>query len=191
MEILIFWICLGLFVIELALTGLLEAGKTYDGGTHGTTLWDTNDFGQYLLVFFLIAVLVRMFTVLPSNRELLYVVSSVLRQFIEVLLFLILFIYLWARIGCTSFGDQKTDIVLDEIYEPADGMVATFDNLPYAMLALIQLMIGEGWHEVMYTNTIATNDGAALYFIIYIMMVSIIIANVFVSLLLANVDELQ
>jgi len=102
-----------------------------------------------------------------------------------------LFIYTWARIGCTAFGDDRRDIVIDEIYEPADGMVANFNSLNYAILTLVQLMIGEGWHEIMYTNTIATTSWGSLYFIFYIGMVAIIIANIFVGLLLANIDELQ
>ena len=51
-------------------------------------------------------------------------------------------------------------------------------------------MIGEGWHEVMYLNVIATQQIASLYFIVYITVVSIIIANVFVGLFLADVDDL-
>jgi len=70
-------------------------------------------------------------------------------------------------------------------------MVANFNSLRYAILTLIQLMIGEGWHEIMYSNTIATEQWGCLYFIVYILVVAIIIANIFVGLLLANIDELQ
>ena len=51
-------------------------------------------------------------------------------------------------------------------------------------------MIGEGWHEIMYYNVIGTKQFYSLYFIIYITFVSIIIANVFVGLFLADIDEL-
>ena len=128
---------------------------------------------------------------MPSNRNLLFVLSSVLGKFIEVAIFLALFIYFWARIGCWLFGDNKQEIVLEEIYDPSSGSIATFDDLKYAVLTLIQLMVGAGWHQIMYTNTIATTKWATLYFIVYIMFVSIIITNIFVGLLLANVDELQ
>lgn len=146
---------------------------------------------EYMLTFLQIATLMRIFTLIPANRKLCCVVFSVAPQFSAVIGFLALFIYVWARIGCTAFGDDKKDIVIDEIYEAADGMVANFNSLPSAVLALIQLMIGEGWHEIMYTNTIATNAWGSMYFIVYILMVAIIIANIFVGLLLANIDELQ
>merc|ERR1711994_666780 len=49
-----------------------------------------------------------------------------------------------------------------------------------------------GWHEVTYVNTIATQCVPwAIYFIVYIAVVSIIIANVFVGLLLADIDKLD
>ncbi len=143
---------------------------------------------QYTLTFLQIATLMRIFTLIPANRKLCCVVFSVAPQFSAVIGFLALFIYVWARIGCTAFGDDKKDIVIDEIYEAADGMVANFNTLQYAVLTLIQLMIGEGWHEIMYTNTIATNPWGSLYFMVYILMVAIIIANIFVGLLLANID---
>ena len=38
----------------------------------------------------------------------------------------------------------------------------------------------------MYVNSIATSQAAAAYFIVYILTVSIIIANIFVGILLAN-----
>mmetsp|Transcript_4882 Transcript_4882/g.8106 ORF Transcript_4882/g.8106 Transcript_4882/m.8106 type:complete len:116 (+) Transcript_4882:2-349(+) len=43
----------------------------------------------------------------------------------------------------------------------------------------------------MYFNTIATNQLWTLYFIIYITVVSIVIANVFVGLFLADIDQLS
>ena len=173
-ELIVFCICLGMVSIyPLIGLGLVD------------NEWQAH-FEQYLLVFPLIAVLIRIFTVIPSNKELLYVVSALFGRISGVLFFLTLLIYFWARIGCTCFGDDKMDIVLGDVYDAADGMIANFNSLEYAFLTLIQLMIGEGWHEVMYTNSISTNPWATVYFIVYITAVSIIIANIFVALLLAN-----
>merc|ERR550525_1342454 len=181
MEIIVFYICLGLTMVEGGIAlGFDQFNEYSTGHTY-----------QYLLAFPLIAVLSRIFTVLPTNRDLLYVVSTVLTKLLQIIAVLSLFIYVWARIGCTAFGDDQKDIVLEEIYEPSSGMIANFNSLSYAVLTLIQLMIGEGWHEIMYTNALGTSEFCTVYFILYIMAVSIIIANIFVGLLLANVDELQ
>ena len=68
-----------------------------------------------------------------------------------------LFIYGYARIGCTLFGDNKTDIVIDEMYDQSSNIKKNFNNLYFSMLALLQLMVGEAWHEIMYFNVIATH----------------------------------
>ena len=139
MEVIVFWVCFGfffmMFLIGSTLNGVSEVDRYY--------------LNQYILVFPLIAVLMRIFTVLPTNRELLYVVFSVLKKFIYIFYLWALFIYFWARMGCACFGDNQKDIVLDDVYDAADGMIANFNTLGYAILTLIQLMIGEGWHEIV------------------------------------------
>eukprot|EP01084_Bolivina_argentea_P196342 336592_1 len=70
-------------------------------------------------------------------------------------------------------------------------MTTNFSTLGYSMLTLIQLMIGEGWHVVMYYNVMSTSLIFSSYFIFYIGCVTIIIANVFVGLFLADIDELK
>ena len=98
--------------------------------------------------------------------------------------------YGYARVGCTLFGDNKTDVVTQGVYDQADAIKTNFNSLSYSMLALLQLMVGEGWHELLYYNVIATHQAASFYFIGYITAVTIIISNVFVGLFLADIDEL-
>merc|ERR1712013_244107 len=96
--------------------------------------------------------------------------------------FLLLFIYWWARLGCTIFGDGTRDIITEDIYPASANIETTFENLGEAMLSLIQLMIGEGWHEIMYYNVMSTSLFFSSYFVLYIVVVTMIIANVFVGL---------
>eukprot|EP01083_Nonionella_stella_P165658 551634_1 len=190
-ELVSFWFCFAAWAIMQTVFELHQSMGYYDDPTYGNDgveVHKLND--RYCLYFLQLAVMLRIFTVVPSNQQLIYIIFQVFPDFVALFVFLGLYIYSWARIGCTLFGDNKTDIVLPEIYEPAADMVANFDSLSYAILALIQLMIGEGWHEVMYFNTIGTNQFNSLYFIIYITVCSLIIANVFVGLFLADIDEL-
>eukprot|EP01083_Nonionella_stella_P070848 189819_1 len=146
---------------------------------------------QYSMYFLQLGVLLRVFFLIPINRKLIWVIFSVFPQFLSLFAFLGLFMYGYARIGCSLFGDGITDVVTDQVYPQSAAIKAKFNNLPFAMLALLQLMVGEGWHELMYFNVIATHPGAALYFIAYITAVTIIISNVFVGLFLSQIDELS
>merc|ERR1712176_1015621 len=60
-----------------------------------------------------------------------------------------------------------------------------------SMLTLLQLMVGEGWHEIMYLNVIATRIEYSLYFILYIVIVTLIISNIFVGLFLSEIEGLD
>ena len=55
----------------------------------------------------------------------------------------------------------------------------------------MQLMVGEGWHEIMYLNMIATRIEYSAYFILYIIFVTLIISNIFVGLFLSEIEELD
>lgn len=191
-EIVVFWVTLILFVVFQLLFFWEErkqenVDKVY--GNDDIPLYIIND--RYTLHFIEFACILRIFTLIPANKKLIYMVCAELPKFMALFAFLGLYIYSWARLGCTLFGDNITNIVIPEIYDVADGMVANFNSLHYAVLALAQLMIGEGWHEVMYFNTIATTQFYSLYFILYITAVSIIIANVLVGLFLADIDEIR
>ena len=79
---------------------------------------------------------------------------------------MILYIFIWSRIGITLFKD-KADLIINAIYDAS--VDATFDTLISSILSLIQLIIGEGWHEVMYTYVISTTSYMTImYFIFYI-----------------------
>merc|ERR1712176_1363309 len=60
-----------------------------------------------------------------------------------------------------------------------------------SMLTLLQLIVGEGWHEIMYLNVIATRIEYSLYFILYIVIVTLIISNIFVGLFLSEIEGLD
>eukprot|EP01083_Nonionella_stella_P014074 39554_1 len=146
----------------------------------------------YQTYFLQFSVLLRTFTLLKTNQKLTYSVFTVFPQFVALIIFLGLYIYAWARLGCALFGDDATAIVIDDVYAPAPGIVANFDTIGYSLLCLVQLMVGEGWHEVMYLNVIAsTSFASAAYFMIYITVVTLIISNIFVGLFLAGIDDLQ
>ena len=146
----------------------------------------------YQIYFLQFGILLRSFTLLKTNQRLTFCVFTVYPQFIALLIFLFLYIYSWSKLGCSLFGDNITSIVIEDIYDAAPNIVANFNSSQYAILTLIQLLVGEGWHEVMYLNIIATNSFfSSIYFIIYITVVTIIISNVFIGLFLSGIDDLE
>ena len=62
----------------------------------------------------------------------------------------------------------------------------SFNSFSDSMTTLIQLFMGDGWHEVMYANILATGFEYSYYFIIYIVIIGLLIINVFTSLILSS-----
>eukprot|EP01084_Bolivina_argentea_P055045 100937_1 len=160
-------------------------------GTFGlvlTVLYPSSIGGYYYL--FLQSYLLRLFTFIKyqKNQTFVRLIFRIFSKLINLIAFLLIFILIWARIGCTIFSD-KSEYVLDSIYLTSGTANAkNFNTLGSSILTLLQLMVGEGFHEVMYLNVIATGIGAALYFIIYIVVVILIIFNVLIGLFLSEIE---
>jgi len=188
MQFVVIWSSLALFVLSRLYFATTQDELHFDDADEYRLDQQMNE--RYSVYFIQFGILFRMFFLIPSNQKLIYVIFSVFPQFISLFAFLGLFMYAYARVGCTLFGDQRTTVVQDNVYDAASTIKTNFDSLPYSMLALLQLMVGEGWHEIMYYNVIATHPLTAFYFVFFIFAVTIIISNVFVGLFLADIDEL-
>jgi len=60
----------------------------------------------------------------------------------------------------------------------------SFDTLPFALLALFEWLCGQDWNGVMYSYIYATNLFSALYFISYILIVTLLFVNLFTGVVL-------
>ena len=136
----------------------------------------------------LLIILIRIFTLILINRKLIFEIVSVVGDIVSLLALMILYIFIWSRIGITLFKD-KADVIIDTIYDAS--VDATFDTLIESILALIQLIVGEGWHEVMYTYVISTSYVTILYFILYIFVGTLLLKNIFIGLVLAGMQDLK
>jgi len=189
-EFAVIWFTFLCFVLStlLVLDADDEESRTLGRGRGGY-----RELAGYQRYFLQLGILIRIFTLLRSNQKIIFIVFTVFSAFAALAAFLFLLIYSFARVGCTLF-DTKYEIVIDDIYPVASSIIAiiaTFGSTADAMLTLLQLMIGEGWHEIMYLHMIGQSLLLSIYFIIYILIVSIIISNVFVGLFLSDVDELK
>ena len=63
--------------------------------------------------------------------------------------------------------------------------LASFDTLSGAMLCLVQILIGEGWHEVMFALMNAQHTWYwAVYFMIYVLVQTLLLTNLLVGVVL-------
>ena len=140
--------------------------------------------------FWLLFPLWRLLTVIVSNKRLVFVIGRVIAagNVLSLLSFLILFIFIWARIG-TALFNGASKYVISDVYDTSTD--ANFNNLPNGILSLLQITVGEGWHEIMYLNVISTRYVYILYFVVFVIIVTLLLNNIFVGLFLAGIDELN
>ena len=77
-----------------------------------------------------------------------------------------------------------TQIIFDSVF--AVSTDTSFNTFSDSMSTLIQLFVGEGWHEVMYANILATGFEFSYYFIFYIIMISLFVSNLLTSVILSS-----
>lgn len=147
---------------------------------------------------FRIARLLRVLEFAKGIRQLLVALMISLPALFNVgtLLFLVLFIY--AIIGMSAFGRVKKEGSLDDI--------VNFETFGSSMMLLFRLSTGSGWNDVMQSLSIQPPDcdpsyqglpkgncGSPLagitYLITYIVVVFMIIVNMYIAVILENVNR--
>ena len=64
-----------------------------------------------------------------------------------------------------------------------------FDDILNSFLSVFIILTGENWNEMMYNAMRSTNPSASIYFILVIVMGSIIILQLLVAILINNFDD--
>lgn len=147
---------------------------------------------------FRIARLLRVLEFAKGIRQLLVALIISLPALFNIgtLLFLVIFIY--AIIGMSAFSRVKKDGNLDDI--------VNFETFGNTMMLLFRLATGSGWNDVMSSLSIQPPDcdpgyqgfpngncgsrlGAAAFLISYIIIVFMIIVNMYIAVILENVNR--
>lgn len=142
-----------------------------------------NDDEEWLR-FFLVIPLLRLLSVVKRTRHLVFTLISIIPQFIAILVLLIVVFFIYGVIGVWMLSDEMSAVLQTGAPE------GNFDNLSNALLTLFQLLVGEGWHEVMYA-AIRTTSGFAIswYFISFVIIVTLLFTNVFIGIVLDAFQE--
>jgi hypothetical protein len=65
----------------------------------------------------------------------------------------------------------------------------SFDALGTSVLTIFQVLLGEGWNDIMYESMRCVKNFWAIYFIGLIIFGNIIMLNLFLAILLGNFDK--
>lgn len=101
-----------------------------------------------------------------------------------------MFIYVFALLGMSFFaGNIKFD--KDDNVDLVNGTPPreNFDSIEWSVITIFEVMMGEGWNDLMYQVIRSFHPVGALYFIFLVMLGNIIMLNLFLAILLGNFDK--
>ena len=145
--------------------------------------------------------LFRVFKLARSWSDLRIILETIVKTLQDVSNFavlLLLFMYIFSLVGMQFFANRfrfdNDGIVVpldDPLHALSEQPRAHFDTLGWALITIFQLLSGENWNTVMYDGIRAGGGGAALYFIVMVILGDFIILNLFLAILLTNFDGLD
>jgi hypothetical protein len=103
---------------------------------------------------------------------------------------LCLFIYVYSLLGMQFFaGSVKFD--LDGNLDLVNGTSprANFDSLLWAFVTVFQVLVGDGWTDVMFSCIRSVGWGSTVYFISLMVFGNIILLNLFLAIIIGNFEE--
>ena len=155
----------------------------------------TPDLDASFIAVLRLARILRVFKLVTAIPKLQILVGALLRSipsmgYVGVLLFLLFYIY--AAMAVFIYGDN------DPVH---------FENLHLAMLSLFRVVTLEDWTDIMYinmygcdqygydgmeelcTNPSASPTGAALFFVSFVLIGTMVIMNLFIGVIMTSMEE--
>jgi voltage-gated sodium channel len=155
----------------------------------------TPDLDASFIAVLRLARILRVFKLVTAVPKLQILVGALLRSipsmgYVGVLLFLLFYIY--AAMSVFIYGDN------DPVH---------FENLHLAMLSLFRVVTLEDWTDIMYinmygcdqygyggmeelcTNPSASPTGAALFFVSFVLIGTMVIMNLFIGVIMTSMEE--
>ena len=132
--------------------------------------------------------LLRLFTLIESNLEIGFELVTVANKSFAVVIIAVIYLFIWSRIGVALFYGS-TDVVLEDIYDSNANV--SFNSLLESILTLVQIMIGESWDEIMYVNVLATQSVNVVYFLIYVLILTLFMVHIVIGLILAGMNSVK
>jgi voltage-gated sodium channel len=117
----------------------------------------------------------RLVSVSPKLRLIVGTMTRSIPSLVHVSVLLGLLLYLYAVIGVNLFGG----------HDPAH-----WGSLPVALLTLFQMLTLEGWVEIQNAS-LAHAPWAWIYFASFVVLAVFVVVNLFIAVVLNNLDEIR
>lgn len=135
--------------------------------------------------------LLRLINKYPGLQALIKTIMFSLPSLLSVFSLLILIYFIFAILGVFIFNNVKEGDVID-------GYV-NFNNFGYAMVMCLRVSTGEDWNRIMFDTANTDSDCidgqtcgtaiAPLYFIVFIVICSFIMLNLFILVIIQQFDQ--
>ena len=109
----------------------------------------------------------------------------------DYVILLILFIYVFSLLGMSFFAGKLKFNEETDVLDLENGTVPriNFDDLGWTIITIFEVLLGEGWNDIMYSCMRATGYHTCLYYIGLVVGGNIIMLNLFLAILLGNFDK--
>ena len=112
----------------------------------------------------------------------------------DYVILLCLFMYVFSLLGMSFFAGKVTFDEDMNYLSKAEGGVSprnNFDEVWWSLITIFQILLGEGWNEIMYNcmRTIDSEFTVAIYFFILVIFGNVIMLNLFLAILLGNFEK--
>lgn len=110
------------------------------------------------------------------------------------MILLCLFIYVFSLLGMSFFAGKVTFDEDNNYLSKAEGGISprnNFDEVWWSIITIFQVLLGEGWNEIMYNcmRTASSEFTVAIYFFILVIFGNVIMLNLFLAILLGNFEK--
>ena len=109
----------------------------------------------------------------------------------DYVLLLILFIYVFSLLGMSFFAGRLKFNEDNDVPDLVNGKSprANFDGMGWTIITIFQVLMGEGWNDIMYSCMRGVGYMSCSYFIFLVIAGNIIMLNLFLAILLGNFDK--
>jgi len=172
-----------LSLVELAMSGSQQETSQI-GGSSLQALRTVRIFRTFRVLR--VARLLRQF---KSMQIIIGVIQRSIKSFVYIALLLFLFVYIYALLGMTLFGDLKKFPVGEGLANGNNGPLsrANFDNFNNAFITVFQILTLENWQNIIYDMLYYSGVSFAipsLFCISWIFIGNFILLNLFLAILL-------
>jgi len=96
----------------------------------------------------------------------------------------------FALLGMSFFAGE-IKITDDDRVDPINGTPPreNFDGPVWSVITIFEVLLGEGWNEIMFQNIRCIGMISAIYFVALVTLGNIIMLNLFLAILLGNFDK--